>query len=66
MVVRKAASESRLLKNELCKRANFIEDIFLWVERGDALDKFETSPMFNNASSKYEYTVDSRRNLEVN
>jgi len=66
VVVRKAASESRLLKNELCKRANFIEDIFLWVERVDVLGKFETSAMFNNNSSKYEYTVDSRRNLEVN
>ena len=49
----KAASESRLLNDELCKRANLIKGIFLCEGRVDVLGKIETSAMFNNTNSKY-------------
>jgi hypothetical protein len=57
--VGKAASKSRLLSDELYKSANLIEGIFLCEDRVEVLGKIETTAMFKNTNSKYEYTVDN-------
>jgi len=54
LIVGKAANESRLLNDELCKRVNLIEGIFFCEDRVEVLGKIKTSAMFNNINSQNE------------